>query len=102
MRMHLDANRSDSLPPSMSLDNLRRIRRRMLALREAALAVEHVGEDEVALVHPNRRVAARNLVDYLAVRQQDLRDLQYAFTGSDSPRSACSTGTSWRRSTPCS
>ena len=79
--MPLDVNRSDTLPPMSPLDNLRRIRRRMLALREAALAVERVGEDEIALVHPSRQVASRNLVDYLAVRQQDSRDLQYGLYG---------------------
>jgi len=40
------------------------------------LDVEAIGEDEIALVHPDRRIGARNLVDYLAIRQQDLRELQ--------------------------
>jgi hypothetical protein len=43
------------------------LRDELLRLRRHALNVEHTGEDEVALVDPARRSAARNLVDYLAV-----------------------------------
>jgi pyruvate kinase len=52
------------------------LREQVLALREHVLAVERLGEDEVALTHPSRRSAARNLVDYLALRQQDISGLQ--------------------------
>jgi len=52
------------------------LRKRVLALRQRALDLEARGEDEIALVHPERKVAARNLIDYLAVRQTDIRDLQ--------------------------
>jgi pyruvate kinase len=58
-------------------ENISRLRSLLLDLRRAVLTLEEIGEDELALVHPARRVAARNLIDYLAVRQQDLRDLQH-------------------------
>src|SRR6516164_7596538 len=57
-------------------DRLTALREQVLALREHALAVERFGEDEVALTHPSRRSAARNLVDYLALRQRDISSLQ--------------------------
>jgi pyruvate kinase len=40
------------------------------------LDVERIGEDEIALTHSSRRSAARNLVDYLALRQRDISGLQ--------------------------
>jgi pyruvate kinase len=52
------------------------MRERVLALRQSALDLETRAEDRIALVHPVRREAARNLIDYLAVRQTDIRDLQ--------------------------
>src|SRR5262249_3502178 len=60
----------------LSLDHLVSLRERLHAIRQAALAVERTAEDEIALVDINRRTATRNLVDYLALRQQDIRDLQ--------------------------
>jgi pyruvate kinase len=57
-------------------NQLTALRERVLALREHALAVERFGEDEVALAHPSRRSATRNLVHYLALRQQDISGLQ--------------------------
>ena len=60
----------------LSLERLASLRERLLSLRDTALAVEQIAEDEIALVHPDRKVAARNLVTYLALRQQDIRDLQ--------------------------
>ena len=83
---------SDSTPSSF-VEDVRGIRRRLLALREAALAIERVGEDEIALAHPDRESRPRNLVDYLALRQQDLRDPQYARLSSDCRRSASFIGT---------
>ena len=59
-----------------SSSNLSALREQLLALRQRALDVERIGEDEIALVHPSRRSAARNLVDYLALRQQDISGLQ--------------------------
>lgn len=59
-----------------SLARLVSLREQLLSLRNAALAVEQTAEDEILLVHPDRRVEARNLVDYLALREQDIRDLQ--------------------------
>jgi pyruvate kinase len=67
--------------PSTSHDadlGLSALRERLLALQRHALETERHGEDEISLVHPSRRAAARNLVDYLAVRQHDLGDLQRA------------------------
>src|SRR5215471_6392246 len=61
---------------SSSPDQLASLREQLLALRQHALDVERFGEDEVALAHPSRRAAARNLVDYLALRQRDISDLQ--------------------------
>ena len=57
-------------------NQLSALREEVLALREHVLAVERFGEDEVALTHPSRRSAARNLVDYLALRQRDISGLQ--------------------------
>src|SRR5262245_26336555 len=61
---------------SSSPDQLAALREQLLALRQHALDVERFGEDEIALVHPSRRSAARNLVDYLALRQRDISGLQ--------------------------
>jgi len=52
------------------------LRDRMLTLRRSALHLESRAEVQIAQTHPERRAAARNLVDYLAVRQTDIRDLQ--------------------------
>jgi pyruvate kinase len=54
------------------------LRERLLALRQRAIELESHSEDEIALVHPDRKAGARNLVDYLAIRQIDIRDLQHA------------------------
>ena len=54
------------------------MRDELLALQQHALDVERTGEDEVALVHPSRRAAARNLIDCLALRQHDITRLQRA------------------------
>ena len=54
------------------------LRDQLLALQQHAFDVERIGEDEVALAHPSRRSAARNLVDYLALRQHDITRLQRA------------------------
>jgi pyruvate kinase len=54
------------------------IRDQLLALQQHAFDVERIGEDEVALAHPSRRPAARNLIDYLALRQHDITRLQRA------------------------
>jgi pyruvate kinase len=50
----------------------------LTALQGHALGVERISEDEIALCDPARRAAARNLVDYLALRQRELVDLQRA------------------------
>jgi pyruvate kinase len=49
---------------------------RLIALQQHALAIELQGEDELAFVHPSRQAAARNLINYLALRQHDIADLQ--------------------------
>jgi pyruvate kinase len=68
----MTAHPTDPLAP----ERLQILRERLIGLREATMALEAIAEDELALVHPDRRIAARNLVDYLAVSQHDLRDLQ--------------------------
>ncbi len=45
-------------------------------LRARGLALEATHARELALVRPEHRASARNLLHYLAVRQQDIRDLQ--------------------------
>jgi pyruvate kinase len=45
-------------------------------LRDDALAYESSFASEIALIEPDYRDSARNLLHYLSVRQQDLRDLQ--------------------------
>jgi pyruvate kinase len=57
-------------------NELTALKEQVRALREHVRAVERFGEDEVALAHPSRRSAARNLVDYLALRQRDISVLQ--------------------------
>src|SRR5262245_25402157 len=64
--------------PRSTSDQLAALCDELSALREHALAVEQIGEDEIALVDPARRAAARNLVDYLALRQRELVSLQRA------------------------
>jgi pyruvate kinase len=45
-------------------------------LRDEALAYESTFASELALIEPDYRDSARNLLHYLSVRQHDLRDLQ--------------------------
>lgn len=52
------------------------LREAILALRAAALAQETRLAPELARVHPAYRAAARNLAHYVALRQQDVRQLQ--------------------------
>jgi pyruvate kinase len=59
-----------------SCDQLTALREQLLSLRQHALDVERFAEDEIALAHPSHRSAARNLVDYLALRQRDISSLQ--------------------------
>jgi len=49
-------------------------------LRRRALDFEHTFAQELARVHPDHRVSARNLLHYLALRQSDLRPLQAELT----------------------
>jgi pyruvate kinase len=65
-----------TLVDPLAAECIESLRDRMLALRQSALDLENCAEVRVAQVHPERREAARNLVDYLAVRQTDIRDLQ--------------------------
>ena len=50
---------------------------RINALRDLALRFEHDQAASIALVPPATRDSARNLVHYLALRQEDLRPLQH-------------------------
>jgi pyruvate kinase len=65
-----------TLVDPLTLEWIEAKRERLLALRQSALDLESRAEDRIAAVHPERRIAARNLIDYLAVRQTDIRDLQ--------------------------
>ena len=65
------------MTPSLH-EEFRDIRDQLLALQQHAFDVKQLGEDEVALVPPPRRPAARNLIDYLALRQHDVARLQRA------------------------
>jgi pyruvate kinase len=62
--------------PNPDIVALAEVRDRLIDVMHHALDVERTGEDEIALVHPARRPAARNLVDYLALRQHDISELQ--------------------------
>jgi pyruvate kinase len=66
----------DALVDSLASEWIESLRQRVLTLRQNALDLESRAKGRIVLVHPNRRVAARNLIDYLAVRQTDIRDLQ--------------------------
>jgi pyruvate kinase len=60
----------------LSREKLTSLRDQILALRQRAIDLESLAKDEIALVHPERRTGARNLVDYLSLRQFDIRGLQ--------------------------
>ena len=66
----------DTLVDSLAAEWIESLRQRVLALRQDALDLESRAEERIALVHPKRRAAARNLIDYLAVRRTDIRELQ--------------------------
>jgi pyruvate kinase len=74
LETHLTSGIPDLDP--LAAANLLEVRERLAGLRRACLDLEAEAEDEIALVHPERRAGARNLVDYLALRQSDIRDLQ--------------------------
>jgi pyruvate kinase len=63
---------------AISSGELTALREQLLMLRQHALDIERFGEDEIALVDPSRRSAARNLVDFIALRQHDISGLQRA------------------------
>jgi len=65
-----------TLVDPLAAECIESLRGRMLALRQSALDLEGRAEVQTAQIHPERRAAARNLVDYLAVRQNDIRGLQ--------------------------
>ena len=54
--------------------------KRIHKIRNRALAWESRFEDEVREVSPGLRPSARNLLHYLALRQEDLRELQHELT----------------------
>lgn len=66
----------DTAVDLLAAERIESLRQRVLTLRQDALDLENHAESRIALVHPDRRVAARNLIDYLAVRRTDIRDLQ--------------------------
>ena len=55
---------------------LKALRRELRAVREHVLAFEREMAPTIASAHPEQAVSARNLVDYLGLRQLDLRNLQ--------------------------
>ncbi|MEZ5965773.1 MAG: pyruvate kinase [Planctomycetota bacterium] len=50
--------------------------RRILELRDAALALEDEHAGELEALHPDNRASGANLLHYLAIRRHDLRSLQ--------------------------
>jgi pyruvate kinase len=50
------------------------------ALEQASIEQESICQADLALIHPLFRESARNLLHYLAVRQQDIRGLQRELT----------------------
>jgi pyruvate kinase len=48
----------------------------LMEVRKGCLAVEESFAGDLALVPPERRASARNLLNYMGLRQHDLRDLQ--------------------------
>jgi pyruvate kinase len=58
------------------LTDLDHVRRSLLSLREAMLALERRHAAALDAVVPQHRISARNLIHYLAMRRKDLRGLQ--------------------------
>lgn len=56
--------------------DIKRVSSQLESIRERALEFEASYASELALVHPNLRQSARNLVHCLALRQTDIRSLQ--------------------------
>ena len=56
--------------------DIARVRGQLAAIAERAREFESRYGDELAAVHPQYRESARNLVHYLALRAEDIRDLQ--------------------------
>jgi pyruvate kinase len=55
---------------------LQRLLPELLALRNSAMRQEEAFADEIGNVEPAYRASARNLLNYLSVRQHDIRDLR--------------------------
>jgi pyruvate kinase len=62
--------------PPIPFSALDRLTAAVEELRDRALELEAAHRDEIAAARPEQRDSARNLVHYLALRQQDLRGLQ--------------------------
>jgi pyruvate kinase len=60
----------------MDSSDFHRARRSLLSLREAMLDLELRNAPSLRAVAPQHRASARNLLHYLAMRRQDLRELQ--------------------------
>jgi len=65
-----------TLVDPLAAEHIESLRDRILALRRSVLDLESRVEAEITQIHPERKEAARNLIDYLAVRQADILDLQ--------------------------
>jgi pyruvate kinase len=66
---------------SISLNALERLTASVAELRRRAVELEDGLRGEIDGVRPEHRDSARNLVHYLALRQQDVRDLQNDLAG---------------------
>jgi pyruvate kinase len=67
-----------AMPPSNAID---RLATAVEELRARAVELEKSLQDEIARVTPEHRPSARNLIHYLAVRQEDIRGLQPDLAG---------------------
>jgi len=60
--------------------DIQRISAQLESIRERACALEASYADDLAAVHPRYQASARNLIHYLALRQEDIRELQECLT----------------------
>lgn len=71
------SNRAESTkPPRNEKKLVGNLITALAKLRLRALALESEQADNIAAAHPERRISARNLAHYLALRQSDIRRLQ--------------------------
>ena len=61
---------------ALSRSSLRALHDEVAALRRRAVDLEHAHEEDLARIPATNRPSARNLLHYLALRQEDIRPLQ--------------------------